>query len=191
MAEAKKKRYWQFLVYEDSAPENWRELLKRSHCMFAISPQHQPDEECKKTHWHVIFYSGHGPISLAAAKDAIPESVPANGYIEPCRTTQGCQRYLIHLDDPEKQQFADGINAIDVLNGFPLDLSRELSKVEKAKVRSALLGIIEKNGVIEYADFIFGLENLGDPDLLDYACAHTILFSKIIDSQRNKARRGE
>lgn len=188
MAEVVKKRYWNFIVYEDSAPEDWVGVLKRSHCMFAISPQHQPDEECKKPHWHVMFYSGHGPITLAAAKAAIPEGVPANGYIEPAHSQQGSQRYLIHLDDPEKQQWAEGINAITVLNGFPLDLTRELSKPEKAKVRSALLAIIRENGVTEYGDFIFGLEDLGDPDMLDYACNHTIFFSKVIDSQRNKAR---
>lgn len=188
MAESTKKRYWTFIVYEESAPSDWRERLRRSHCMFAISPLHQPDGECNKPHWHVIFYSGHGPITLSAAQAAIPEGIPANGYIEPVHSTQGSQRYLIHLDDPEKEQFVDGINAIEVLNGFPLDLSRELSKVEKAKVRADLLGIIRENGVVEYADFIFGLEKLGDPDMLDYACTHTILFSKIIDSQRNKAK---
>lgn len=191
MAENNKKRYWNFLVYEDSAPEGWMDILKRTHCMFAISPQHQPDEECMKPHWHVMFYSGHGPITLAAAKAAIPENVPANGYIEPAYSAQGSQRYLIHLDDPEKQQFPDGLNSITVLNGFPLDLTRELSKQEKAKVRSDLLAIIRENGVCEYADFIFGLEKYGDPDMLDYACTHTILFSKIIDSQRNKAKGGE
>ena len=42
MAEVVKKRYWNFIVYEDSAPEDWVGVLKRSHCMFAISPQHQP-----------------------------------------------------------------------------------------------------------------------------------------------------
>ena len=71
----------------------------------AVTAQHQPDEECKKPHWHVMFYSGHGPITLAAAKAAIPEGVPANGYIEPAHSPQGSQRYLIHLDDPEKQQW--------------------------------------------------------------------------------------
>lgn len=188
MADTAKKRYFSFLVYEDSAPEDWVGVLRRSHCMFAISPMHQPDEECKKPHWHVMYYSGHGPVTLASAKAAIPEGVPANGYVEPVASAQGSQRYLIHLDDPEKQQFPEGVNSITVLNGFPLDLSRELSKAERAKVRSALFQIIRENGVCEYADFIFGLETMGDPDMLDYACTHTILFSKIIDSQRNKAR---
>ena len=28
--------------------------------------------------------------------------------------------------------------------------------------------------------------DLGDPDMLDYACNHTILFNGVINSQRNK-----
>lgn len=188
MADVIKKRFFEFLVYEESAPRDWVGILRRSHCMFAISPLHRPDDECKKPHYHVIWYCGHGPVTLANAKATIPAEVPANGYIEPVRTPQGAQRYLIHLDDPEKEQFPDGINAITVLNGFPLDLRRQLSKAEQAKVRSALFEIIRENGVCEYSDFIFGLERLGDADMLDFACGHTILFSKIIDSQRNKAR---
>lgn len=187
MADMGKKRYFNFIVYEDSAPSDWVGILKRSHCMFAISPQHQPDDECAKPHWHVIYYSGHGPVTLAAAKATVPEGIAANGYIEPARSPQGSMRYLIHLDDPEKQQWPDGINAITVLNGFPLDLTRELTRAEVRKVRAALLALIRENGVVEYADFIYGLERLGEPDMLDYACSHTIFFSKVIDSQRNKS----
>lgn len=181
-----KSRYFDFLVYEESAPDDWVGVLRRSHCAFAISPIHRPDDECRKSHYHVVFYSGNGPITLAAAKTKIPAGVPANGYVEITASSSGYQRYLIHLDDPDKEQFPDGVNAITLLNGFPLDLTRELSKAEKAKIRLELMGIIRDNGVTEYSDFIFGLMDLGDPDMLDYACNHTILFNGVINSQRNK-----
>lgn len=183
----KKSRYFDFLVYQESAPENWIEQLKNTHCMFAISPLHQPDEEGKKPHWHVIFYNGNGPITLEAAKEKIPNDIPANGYVEMTNSPSGYQRYLIHLDNPEKEQFDKGLNSIDVINGFPLDLTRELSKSEIRDIRTKLLNIIRDNGVNEYSDFIFGLMDLGDPDMLDYACNHTILFTGIINSYRNKS----
>ena len=128
----------------------------------------------------------HGnSTTLGGAASSIPKSVPANGYIEPVHNPSNLQRYLIHLDDPEKEQFADGANAITVLNGFPLDLTRELSKAEKAQLRASLLTIIRENGITEYADFVFGLQDMGDPDLLDYACSHTILFEGVIRSVRH------
>jgi hypothetical protein len=166
-------------------------ILRRSHCAFAISPIHQPDDECKKPHYHVVFYSGNGPITLQAAKSKIPAEVPANDYVEITASSSGYQRYLIHLDDPEKEQFPEGINAITLINGFPLDLTRELSKSEKAKIRLELMRIIRENGVTEYCDFVFGLMDVGNPDMLDYACNHTILFNGVISSQWNRYTYGQ
>ena len=117
--------------------------------------------------------------------------VPANDYVEITASSSGYQRYLIHLDDPEKEQFPEGINAITLINGFPLDLTRELSKSEKAKIRLELMRIIRENGVTEYCDFVFGLMDMGDPDMLDYACNHTILFNGVISSQRNRYTYGQ
>lgn len=134
-------------------------ILRRSHCAFAISPIHQPDDECKKPHYHVVFYSGNGPITLQAAKSKIPAEVPANDYVEITASSSGYQRYLIHLDDPEKEQFPEGINAITLINGFPLDLS----KSEKAKIRLELMRIIRENGVTEYCDFVFWADGHGRP----------------------------
>ena len=47
------------------------------------------------------------------------------------------------------------------------------------------------NGVTEYCDFVFGLMDMGDPDMLDYACNHTILFNGVISSQRNRYTYGQ
>lgn len=182
-----KTSYFLFLVYPESAPDDWVGMLRRSHCAFAISPLHQPDEEHDKPHYHVIFHSD-GPINLSNAYEKIPNEVPANGYVEPAGSSSGSMRYLIHLDDPEKEQFPGGANAIQLLNGFPLDLTRELSKAEKAKIRAAIFEIIRENGVTEYADLIFGLIDYGDPDMLDYACNHTILFNNVISSLRHSRR---
>lgn len=186
MAEIVKARYWTFLVYPESAPEDWAGILRRSHGSYAISPLHQPDEENSKPHYHVVYMHGN-TTTASGAKSAIPAEVPANGYVEAVANPGNLQRYLIHLDDPEKEQFPDGVNAITLLNGFPLDLTRELSKSEKARIRLELMGIIRDNGVTEYSDFIFGLMDMGDPDMLDYACNHTILFEGVIRSMRNRA----
>ena len=38
MAERSSK--WSFICYPDSAPDNWREILKAYHIPFAVSPLH-------------------------------------------------------------------------------------------------------------------------------------------------------
>ena len=58
-----KKRNWAFVLYPESAPEDWRERLKISGLMSAISPLHDrdvnPTGEPKKAHYHVLLvYSG-------------------------------------------------------------------------------------------------------------------------------------
>ena len=190
MAERVAQRYWTFLVYPESAPDDWVGILRRSHGCYAISPLHQPDGEVKKPHYHVIYMHGN-TTTLGGARAAIPDSVPANGFIEPAHNPSNLQRYLIHLDDQDKEQFPDGANAITLLNGFPLDLTRDLSKSEKARIRLELMRLIRENGVNEYSDFIFGLMDMGDPDMLDYACSHTILFEGVIRSVRNRALKSE
>ena len=193
MADAKKDiqkgRYFAFVVYPESAPYGWFDELKESHGQYAISPLHDGDDEDAKPHFHVLYKHGN-TVSLKGAKAAIPEDVPANGHVELVSAPSGYQRYLIHLDDPEKEQFPEGERAITLLNGFPLDLTRELSKSERAKIRAELLTIIRENGVVEYSDFIFGLMDRGDPDALDYACSHTMLFEGVIRSQRHRGDQG-
>lgn len=182
MGKVVKKRYWLFEVYPESAPKSWLELLKATRCCFAISPLHQPDEQDAKPHYHVIYYSP-GPITWENAKAVIPEEVPANGHIEWAKSSQGSQRYLIHLDDPEKQQFPEGAKAITLLNGFPLDLTRQFSAAELRELRRRVLEFIQEYDITEYSELVYSLENY-DLDMQDYACTHTILFNTVITSRR-------
>lgn len=178
-----KKRYWLFVVYPESAPEDWMERLKKTRCCFAISPLHAPDDQNTKPHYHVIYYSP-GPITYENACAVIPEGVPANGHVEWAKSPQGSQRYLIHLDDEEKEQFPEGVKAITCLNGFPLDMTRQFSKAELNELRRRILDYIRDFDIVEYADLIYSLEYF-DLDMQDYACTHTILFDRVISSRRN------
>lgn len=184
MSETKKHRYFQFIVYQDSAPDDWREILRKSLGKYAISPVHSADEEISKPHWHVIYKHGN-PCSLDFAKSVIPGGIAANGYVEPCLHPGNAQRYLVHLDQPEKEQFKGGVNEIDLLNGFPLDLSRDLTKSEVREIRRKVYDWIKEHGICEYAELIDSLFELGNPDELDYACNHTIMFNAYLSSRRH------
>lgn len=183
---ADKARYFGFLVYEESAPDNWRDILKKSHGCYAISPLHAGDDEHAKPHYHVVYAHGN-TATLSAAQSVIPSEIPANGHIEMIRQPRNYQRYLIHLDDPDKEQFEGGKNAITVLNGFPLDLSRDYSKAELLAFRNEIYELIRENSMTEYCELIDYLMDSGEFELLDYASNHTILFNTYLSSRRNSA----
>ena len=44
-----KERYWAFIMYEDSRPENWREILEETMLPIAISPRHDMDIKDEET----------------------------------------------------------------------------------------------------------------------------------------------
>ena len=191
MATPKKEkyRYFVFIVYEESAAEDWRERLKKSHGCFAISPLHQPDEECKKPHYHVVYMHGN-TTTLEGAKRAIPKDVAANNYVEPCPHPRNYQRYLVHMDDPEKQQWeGNPRELIEVVNNFPLDLSRDYSKEERYQQRMDVIALIRDNDLCEYADLLEGLIDNGLYDLFDYASNHTIMMQAYLGSRRNRGRK--
>ena len=55
-------RAWTFIVYPESAPENWRDVLDGFHLQWACSPLHDRDVnatgEPKKAHWHILLSFG-------------------------------------------------------------------------------------------------------------------------------------
>lgn len=183
-----KARYACFVVYPESAPGDWREQLKASHGSFAISPLHGGDDEDGKEHYHCIYMHG-GPATLAVMQRAIPEGIAANGHIELCLHPRNYQRYLVHLDDPDKQQWGGNPRElIETLNGFPLDLTREFSKEERYQQRLDVMAIVRDNDLREYADLLEGLLDSGLYDLFDFAFNHTIAMQGYLASRRNRGR---
>uniref|UniRef100_UPI002896F8C0 Rep family protein n=1 Tax=Staphylococcus aureus TaxID=1280 RepID=UPI002896F8C0 len=66
MAKSTTSRTWGLVVYPESAPENWQELLSETVMQFAVSPLHdkdiKPDGDIKTPHWHVILI-WDGPVT--------------------------------------------------------------------------------------------------------------------------------
>ena len=94
------------VVYPESAPENWKEILF-SHCVPAfISPLHDkdvnPTGEPKKPHYHVMLMF-EGKKSLTQVEE-IFKTIEGVGC-EVVKSVRGYARYLCHLDNPEKYQY--------------------------------------------------------------------------------------
>ena len=52
-------RNWTVVLYPESAPENWRDILDALHIEWVESPLHEFDTnatgEVKKPHWHLLL----------------------------------------------------------------------------------------------------------------------------------------
>lgn len=182
-----KKRYWAFVLYPESAPENWREILQQTGLSICVSPLHDkdinPTGEKKKAHYHIILcYSG--PTTFKCVKsitDSLNQPIPI--ALEQVR---GYFRYLTHKDNPEKYQYDE--KEITTINDFDIDNYNDLSVSQINAIKIELQKIIRDNDIYEYCDL---LDFLLDNDLLSYldvAQNHTILFNTYITSLRNKKK---
>ena len=108
MAEKNDTRYrnWATVVYPESAPENWLDLLQGKYIPGFVSPLHDNDKnptgEDKKAHYHVLFL-----FEGKKSKNQVQEIVDLiNGVgLEHINSIRGYARYLCHLDNPEKAQY--------------------------------------------------------------------------------------
>lgn len=180
-----KKRNWAFVLYPESAPEDWFERLQKKGLQGAVSPLHDKDlnadGEPKKAHYHVIVtYSG--PTSFNVVKSLCDElncPVP-----QPLEQIRGYYRYLTHKDNPEKAQYSD--DDIRILNGFDIRDYVELSSSEVTKIICKLQRIIIDANIVEYSDFMDMLLGSDMTDEYDVARRNTLFFDRYISSRRHK-----
>lgn len=183
-----KKRTWTFVLYPESAPENWREQIKISGLMAAISPLHDKDTnptgEPKKPHYHVLLvYSGPTTYNAVAKFTAsLNSTIP-----QALESVRGMYRYFSHKDNPEKYQYNE--SEILTLNGFNIADLVELTRSEVNEIKKGILSIIREIDFIEYADLV---DFLVDNELMveyDVAVNNTFFFNSYIASRRNSYSR--
>lgn len=131
---ATRKRNWTFVVYADSAPDDWREKLAALHIPMYISPLHDsdvnPDGTPKKPHWHVVLmFSGVKPEAAAQEVSDLCSKVK----VQQVKDIVSMARYLCHMDNPEKAQYA--VSDVVSLGGADY-----LEHVQKAADTDAALG---------------------------------------------------
>lgn len=180
-----KKRNWAFVLYPDSAPDNWIEILQQSGLQAVISPLHDKDKndtgEDKKAHYHIILiYSGPTSYNVVSSfTDSLNATIP-----KALESVRGYYRYLTHKDNPEKVQYSD--LDIKTINGFDIADYVELTKSEVNAIKKRLQQLIREKDIIEYSDF---MDFLLDNDLsseYDVASSHTYFFERYIASRRHK-----
>lgn len=184
-----KKRNWAFVLYPESAPQDWKEQLQLSGLAGAISPLHDkdvnPTGEPKKPHYHVILVYGSPTTynNVKAFTDKLNQPIP-----QPLEQVRGYYRYFTHKDNPEKYQYNE--QDIQTINGFDISEFIEITKSEILAIKAKLQTLIREKDFQEYADFLDYLQDFGDKTDYDIASSHTIFFNTYLKSRRYGKRDG-
>ena len=106
----RRARAWTAMVYPDSAPENWQEILREQLIECLVSPLHDkdvlPTGEKKKPHWHVVL-SFKNPATFDKACEVF---AAINAVVPPEKESRvkdfrQMARYLCHMDQPDKHRY--------------------------------------------------------------------------------------
>lgn len=165
MSETKKKdgrsRNFATLVYPESAPENWLELLQQTAIPCFVSPLHDsdvdPDGVLKKAHYHVML-----KFEGKKSPEQVREIVEIFGGVgaETVQSARGYARYMCHLDNPEKAQY----KTEDVKSFAGADYFGEIGTVlDKYKAIREMRDFCKQEKIEEYCDLLdYADENRDD-----------------------------
>lgn len=149
----KKIRNFAFLVYEDSAQENWKEKLTKLFIpsLYIYHDQDlDSDGSIKKPHYHVLVMldTPHGARSIKRIVESIGG---ANGSFCDITNLKSYARYLCHLDNPEKHRYQE--SEVIPLNGADYE---KFMYTESDKIRfvEEIIAFCRQNSIFSYATLV-------------------------------------
>lgn len=145
-------RNYATVVYPESAPQNWQDILSDERVPAFVSPLHDkdvnPTGEPKKLHFHVMIMF-EGVKSLDQAK-ALFAKIGGVGC-EVVNSVRGYARYLCHLDNPEKAQY----NAEDVRCFCGSDYIHIIGlATDKYRAIKEIIDFCKGSGIFSYSDLL-------------------------------------
>lgn len=185
MTTKQKARYFTFILYPESIPEDWVLKLESLDIAMAISPLHDKDKNgeggYKKPHYHVI-YIAKNPVTIDAVRNRIKRILGGNSisYVEIVDGIRNVYDYLTHESKDaiaKKKQKYDSREIITI-NGFDIDRYITLDDAQKNEVLDITIGLTLKYGfknIVDFMDFYF---DHGD----DYGLPNLRLMNDIIKS---------
>lgn len=148
----RRSRNFATVVYPDSAPDGWQDILSQQFVPAFISPLHDkdvnPTGEPKKPHYHVVLM-----FDSLKAKDQAQDIISKiNGVgCEVVQSIRGYARYLCHLDNPEKAQYKQE----DVRSLCGADYPNVIGLVtDKYKAIGEMIDFCEDNGIYSYSELL-------------------------------------
>lgn len=179
--------YWTGLFY----PQDNGDILEFiSNCKLSgfemvFSPLHSPDEVSHfKEHYHFVYR--RRSCHESTARNDLIRCLPCGSLplLLKVNSVNGICRYLVHLDDKDKQQF-NSVDECTIINNFPVNFDKVISNKEVLlSSRSEVLSIIRDIKITNFCDLVsFCLDNERN-DLLDYIEKRAYFIEQILKSMR-------
>lgn len=155
-----------FLLYPDSAPEDWRSRLENTGIAIVVSPFHNRDIDRgktapKKAHWHVIalfeepMRKGEIYRTFARALEG-PNGPEAVATILEVNSLEGMYNYLTHNTDKARADGKAQYDPNDMLffNGFEELYEQKLNEGRLEPVGHAVIKLILDKRLVSVADML-------------------------------------
>lgn len=148
----RRTRNFATVIYPDSAPGNFLEIIGELKIPCFISPLHDqdvnPDGELKKPHWHCMFmFEG---VKTEAQVREIFDTFNGVG-LEIVNSLRGYARYLCHLDNPEKYQY--NVDNVTMYGGADYFNVIGLAS-DKYKAVSEMMDFIQDEDIMYFWDLL-------------------------------------
>ncbi|MQQ52287.1 Replication protein RepB [Streptococcus mitis] len=190
MAKDKRSNKWAFLIYQESAPENYLDVLEEMHIPFVLSPWHDKDinketGEFKKAHKHgVLFFESLK--SYTQVSELLTEKLHTPSHVEVVMSPKGMYDYFIHAENPDKTLY----NMDEIESGCGFELEQFLITNNNDQFLSTVIDIIEEHNFTEFNNLV-RYARVENPSLLNLIIDKTYFFAKYLDSRRHSNNKKE
>ncbi|MCP9017957.1 replication protein [Streptococcus sp. CF8-6] len=188
MPKDKRSNKWAFLIYQESAPENYLDVLEEMHIPFVLSPWHDKDinketGEFKKAHKHgVLFFESLK--SYTQVSELLTEKLNTPSHVEVVMSPKGMYDYFIHAENPDKTLY----NIDEIESGCGFELEQFLITNNNEQFLSTVIDIIEVHNFTEFNNLV-RYARVENPSLLNLIIDKTYFFAKYLDSRRHSSHR--
>lgn len=144
-------RNWTVVIYPESAPTNWRDVLDDTHIEWIESPLHEfdtnPTGELKKAHIHLLLLFGGVKSYEQVCEFVKPLNCPIP---ERCHNAKALVRYMAHLDNPDKFQYS--VSDITAHGGVDIAEMLRPCSSERYSLIAEMMDFISENHITEFLD---------------------------------------
>lgn len=178
---------WAFIIYEESAPDDYLDVFESMQIPFILSPWHNRDinkktGELKKSHKHGAWFFD-SLKSYSQVSELLSEKLNGPTHVEIVMSPKGMYDYFTHAENPEKTQY----NIEEIETGCGFDLERFLIEQNSEGFLNEVIDLITEHDFTEFESLVlFARQN--NSAILSLIIDKTYFFTKFLDSRRNKPR---
>lgn len=179
-----KSRYFTFLLYPESIPEDWEMKLESIGVPIAISPIHDKDlsdmegQKYKKAHYHVI-YVAKNPVTADSVRKRMQRALGSRSVSMVQIVIQSMENIYLYLTHESNDAIAKKKHVYDkkdikLLNNFDIDRYITLDVEDKDDMLNDVCDLIDEHGLANIRELRRFVRNNGTK--------HNLPSMKIINS---------